>query len=101
MFYYHSDIYRDLNWIETDEVDPKKVIEDYYRKECYVWDADICGDDEVEFAFECDGKVKYYKLYHEWWIEYNPDWDIINTHTITKINKPTYKFPGNRDWLTL
>lgn len=28
MFYYHSDIYRDLNWIETDETDPTTVIED-------------------------------------------------------------------------
>jgi len=101
MFYYHSDIYRDLNWIETDEIDPVKVIEDFYRKKCYVHDADICGDDTIEFAFEIEGKIEYYKLYYDWYIDYNPVWEIINSHEITKIEKPTYKFPGNRDWLSI
>ena len=101
MFYYHSDIYRDLNWIETDETNPEKVIEDFYNKECYIYDADVCGDDEIEFAFEINGNVEYYKLRYDWWIEFNPEWDMVNTHYIEKIEEPKYKFPGNRDWLTI
>ena len=101
MFYTYSDRYRDKNWIETDETDPEKVIEKLYYDYWYIYDADVCGDDIIEFAFEIDGKVEYYKLYYDWYIDYDPEWEIFNNFEITKIDKPKHKFPGNRDWLVL
>lgn len=101
MFYIRSNYHRDKNWIETDETDPIKVITNFYDKKCYVYDADMCGDDTIEFAFEIDGKTEYYKLYYDWYIDFTPEWEIFNNYEITKIETPEHKFPGNRDWLTI
>lgn len=101
MFYTNSYGYRVKNWIETDETDPVKVIEKFYYDNCFIYDADICGDRSVEFAFEIDGKIEYYKLDYSWYIDYDPEWEIHNEFTIEKIEKPKTRFPANRDWLIL
>ena len=110
MFYIDSNRYLDKNWIETDETDPVKVIEAFYYKNCYIYDADVCGNETVEFAFEVDGKIEYYKLSYSWSMNYifaendedeDEGWSIENDYEITKIENPETKFPGNRDWLTL
>jgi hypothetical protein len=100
MFYNYSGN-RDNNWINIDETDPEKIMLDFFNKNCYVYDADNCGEDTFEFVFEIDGKVEYYSLYHSWYIEYDPDWNIENEYEITKIDAPKHKFPGNRDWLKI
>ena len=102
--YYRSDIYKSRTWLEIDELDPLKVIENYYYNKCYVNDADTCGNSEIEFAFSMGGAspiVNYYELSYSWWIEYDPEWEIHNEHYITKINSPEFKFPSDRDWIDL
>lgn len=101
MKYYHSDVYKNRNWLDSDESNPEKIIKDFYYEKCYVHDADICGDDIVEFAFEIKGKIIYYRMSYDWYIDYDPEWDIHNNFDIKKINEPTFNFPGNRDWINV
>jgi len=101
MRYYHSNIYKSKNWLETDATDPKKVIEDYYYDRCEVPDADVCGDATVHFVFFINGVNVYYVLSYSWYIDYEPEWCINNDHYVEEVSEPTYKFPGDRDWINV
>jgi len=97
MKYWHSDM-SGRNWTEIDGTDPIKVIERYYNHNCIVYDADICGDDEIFFIFDTD---IMYRLSYSYWIEHNPEWNICDEHYVEEVPLSSHKFPANRDWLDL
>jgi len=98
MKYWYTDLYKKKNWLETDETDPLKIIKRYYNAECIVHDADVCGDEEIFFIF--DTNIAYCLSYN-WWIEYDPEWEIFNEHYIKEVPLLAFKYPENRDWLDL
>ena len=85
------------NWEETNKTEAQ--ILDEIRKDCWVYDADTCGDDTLYVAFSSG---KYYKIYHDWYITYDPEWEIHNSVEITEVRKEETKdIVSDRDWLIL
>ncbi len=96
MKYWHTATYKRNKWFKTKETDPLIVIEDYYRNNGYVYDADICGDAEIFFIFD-NGEA--YRLSYDWYIDFNPDWGIHNNYTISSIEPNSFNYPSNKDWI--
>lgn len=89
-----------LPWLVSEETNHKKVIDEFFQDKIRVWDADICGEETIDFLFD-DGKA--FRLEYSWWIEPNSDdWlhDHVEVHEIDakEANVPT---KINRDFLVL
>lgn len=85
-------------WIDATKDDEKAVVEAYYHKHLFVYDADICGNEEMDFSFSTG---KAFKLESSYWIEYNPEWEIHNEYYITEIDMkelPSW-MQKERDWI--
>lgn len=85
-------------WLTSVFDDPIHIMGEFFRNELELYDADNGGDDEYIFAFD---NGDFYKLTHDWWITYNPEWEIHNTYfyekiDITKVPSWMQKY---RDWI--
>lgn len=102
---FHSQMPFTSQWkaINLDGKSVKDAIEEYSHREFYVGDADNCGDETIEFVVRQDGKPDtFYSVYHNWWITYDPEWEIHNEIEIETINSVRFKYPTkDRDWLKL
>ena len=94
MRYWHT--YLDKKtWLKSD-LKPTEIMKKYHMEECYVNDADSCGSGEVCFIFD-NGKA--FKLSYDWYITYNPEWDIHNDFEIEEIDPASFTWPKDKDWL--
>lgn len=74
----------------------------WMQDEMYVWDADFCGSDTEYFAVSDGSVTKYYKAKVEWWIDYNPEWEIHNVFELVEITRDeakTHEVVDHRDWM--
>ena len=89
------------NWIDYG-LDHEKSIQKYLDTQIRVYDADMCGDEVVEFVFE-DGKS--FKLEYSWWIdEFNEDPELRGLQDAVyideiEINKLKEVDTKERDWI--
>lgn len=94
------------NWVDSIFHDEKDIILDYLNNEIRVFDADTCGEKIIYFVFENN---KVYKLYYDWYIKYEPEWDLIESFDIEEIKDKNKieqlfkenKLVKNRDWLKI
>jgi hypothetical protein len=70
------------NWLETTLTDEKAIVEKYYKDHLEVHDADQCGSGTYFFAFSTG---KFFKLYHSWYIETEPEWNIVSEIDIEEV----------------
>lgn len=106
MYYTHSNnnIYRanigyvPKSWLSSTAKDPMEVMHNYYREHLYVYDADNGGDEEVIFVFE---NGQFFRLTHEYWITYDPEWEIHNCYYIdvASADKVPDWMKTRRDWI--
>lgn len=85
-------------WLMSALDDPVKIMEHFIHNECWVYDADTCGDDTYLFSFD-NGEA--YTLEHSWWIDYDPEWVIHNEWTwekVTPSSLPSW-MRVERDWI--
>lgn len=92
-------------WIDYGIDNHKKNVLKYFEDRVRVSDADICGDEKIDFVFD-DGKA--YRLEYSWWCNIHEEQDdygdkpwIIDNYDIEEIsiddaNVPTKK---ERDWI--
>ena len=69
-------------WIDYD-LSPNGSMTKYFNDIMRIWDADICGDVEVDFVFD-NGEA--YSLEYSWWIDYDPEWDLKSDLSINAID---------------
>lgn len=85
----------------TVDGEEKHIISSHFSKFVKIYDADICGDERIQFLFSSG---KCFELNYIWWIEYNPEWDLLEDLYIDEITKDKLdKFNPcdlkDRDWL--
>jgi hypothetical protein len=89
-------------WIHTNgNKSPQRIMERFCQDELTIYDADVCGEDVYSFAF-LDEKIKqlsYYDITHEWYVNYDPDFEVVNDFIYERVDKPTIPITSNRDWL--
>lgn len=96
MKYYCSD-WRKKNWVET-FLSEKEILY-FLKKEMFVYDSDNCGEDISYVGFSSG---KYFKIFHSWYIEHDPEWQINNDFEITEVTKEEATHKGvisDRNWL--
>lgn len=85
-------------------------INEYMSETYQVYDADVCGNIEVEFALRwSNGEIEIWKSEYSWWFEYSEalrdfDFGDLRDELLTwpmKDEKPTFEFPPDRDYLIL
>lgn len=82
-------------WVDYgSDFDELKTINKFFYDYVKVYDADNAGDEFVDFVFD-NGKA--FRLEYEWYIEYNPDWNLVDRMNIreirlTEANVPSKKF---------
>jgi len=79
---------------------PKKEpfnFEAWVKDHEWVWDSDNSGDNTAFWVVIDGDKVIYYRVKHEWWIEYNPEWEIHNQFEIAVIDKAAIDDKEARD----
>lgn len=92
------------NWVESNLESETAIIEKYFEKKLRFYDSDSGGDETYYFAFSTG---RFFKLYHDWYIERDPEWDLIHTTEITEVTYdeiPHDERSGlceDRDYLTL
>ena len=86
------------NWLLSQSNDPEDIMVEYYRNEMYLYDTDNGGDDEYIFAFD---NGEFYRFVHEWWVSYDPDWELHNEYYYTKIDisEVPHWMHKQRDWI--
>lgn len=102
MRYFISDMWSNGKphaWKVTELTDERALIEKYWYDECWVYDADSCGDEILFFAFDTG---KFFKLSYGWYMDYDPEWQIHNYHEIEEVSKDkTENLVADRDWLVV
>jgi hypothetical protein len=99
MRFFVSDMENPSPWKEVEEIDERKVIKSYFHDNIKIYDADNSGEETYYFAFSSG---KYFKLVYQWWIEYRPDWTLMEKRTIIEIKKEEAEdICADRNWLTL
>lgn len=98
MWRYRSGKYVPESWKETHEKNEKNLIKTLYYDDFYVYDFDVCGENEIYFAFSTG---KYYKLTYAWWRSYE-DNENQSEYEIEEISKNEAKnIASDRDWLVI
>lgn len=99
----HSDqAYTDA-WIMLDhnksiKAQLERFMEDHY----WIYDADVCGHETVEFVVDHDGDVTFWQAEHAWWIDWDPEWELHNEIDINQVDGVNWKYPRiDRDWMIL
>jgi len=89
-------------WKAVDASSFTDVINRYYSDEIRVYDADNGGEDVYYFGVTDGVTTKYYRLAHDWYIDWDPDWNIYNNKEIVEIaHSEAVGIPGDRDWVEL
>lgn len=66
--------------------------EQWYKETFRIYDTDTSGDSVEFWVVVTPDKTNYYRVYHEWWIDY---WDtefsstIENDYTIIEVDRST------------
>jgi len=74
--------YFEWNWVD-DTFDIKR----YLRDELYVYDCDICGDSLTFWVVVKEGQTQFIRCYHDWYVERDPEFEVINSFEITEVTK--------------
>lgn|GEM_PF-4548803 len=102
IFRYNTDKRIAKCWLQTEAESALDVVSKYYHKECFVWDADVCGDGKIFFAVKAvdSDEIEYFELNYDWYIETEPEWEVVNGWDIVKVNKDACPpITGDRDWM--
>jgi hypothetical protein len=80
-----------------------EAIEKFYHDKIYVWDCDYCSDHDHTYYFAVhsgDYRYRYYQLDHSYYIETDPEWEVVNVYDIKLVDKELTKgLTADRDWL--
>lgn len=70
-----------------------------------IYDTDNGGEQKYHFVYVevgGDGVEKFITVYHEYGIEYEPEWNCYNIFSYEHKNKAPFDYPKrNRDWLKI
>lgn len=50
-------------------------------------DADVCGDSKEYWAHVTADDIKYYCVYHSWWVETDNGYEVMNNFDIIEIER--------------
>lgn len=80
---------------------PDQIIQ-YMETVYWIYDADTCGNETLQFVVRENGVETYWEVEHAWWIERDPEWDLKNEFDIKQVDSVIFEYPRiNRDWLKL
>lgn len=91
-------------FVTVDAASAEIAVHRFAREEFWAWDADSCGTDRYSvIAIDSRGDETFYNISHSWWIDCNPDWEILNQYEIEKVDESALNFPvvRDRDWLII
>lgn len=91
------------DWMTWDSLNtiPEQIIQ-YMETVYWIYDADTCGNETLQFVVRDSGVETYWEVEHAWWIEYEPEWDLPNEFDIKQVDSVIFEYPRiNRDWLKL
>jgi hypothetical protein len=103
MRYVYSDMITHIkkvaNWIDAGDKTEEEIIQECCDKS-RVYDSDYGGWRSYYFGFSSG---KFYKVYHEWYITEEPEWELDNYYDINEIPREEAMphICNDRDWIVI
>lgn len=89
-------------YVVIDAATAVQAVEKYVDDHIRIYDADECGDQTQYFAVASDGQTSYYRVVYSWYIDWNPEWQLIDSVEIEQVtNDQTWGLIGDRDWINV
>jgi hypothetical protein len=93
-----------FEWESIEAKTAESAINKYYNDSIRIHDADTCGDFKMSFwTISPTGEERFWNASYSWYIDYTPEWTLIDNLELEECSKEDMKLPmvADRDWLRL